>query len=611
MLESLYKKFVGLLKLDHLPLVIVIVLLAFLSLSLGCKTKVTSNTTLTTDKIIFEPSSIFANNASAEDTAALMFTIKSSWDRYLHQDLKGYLALLDPDITRLSKRAGELQQGTQAVAEGMAKEWEAFERPQDIIAEEMKIERAEFVVDKNPAATTATAIYWVNVVGGARWHYKDQGLIFQAFTKTDNSWKITHQTDSWSLDYRVSKQTPGQETFEFDYAYPVAKLSQAVNFYSPILGKPDLVTNDQAYFNLKGPHFILDATGLDGFAKVGKALPNGYAIFYVDDVVAERNRLKSLGVKFVGGTDTTVKSSQQDLYVIGLDPAENVFVLRQQNFQMLGNIEVVDPKGFTSGDSYLAAAAKIATAWLKKDTKTLASFYDNNSRWFDNTRTKIRGMEQGQGIITALSSIYWPKYDSTNAGLAVTMEVSSGKVKKLGKGAIVSYQMTLKGIGNHAFRDTAFVTHLFDADSHVANTFIVENNSTKAMAIEFDYTGYPVTDLAKAENFYTKTMRLGEPYTDSQYRGYWSNNSVFGIYTAKPTRDGLPRPQQSNGYMSFWVHSAQETYQYLKSHGSTFPLIPAINSTKGVDAQPGYVQVFATDSEGNGVIFTEYTGKRR
>ncbi|SVA46369.1 uncharacterized protein METZ01_LOCUS99223, partial [marine metagenome] len=42
--------------------------------------------------------------------------------------------------------------------------------------------------------------------------------------------------------------------------------------------------------------------------------------------------------------------------------------------------------------------------------------------------------------------------------------------------------------------------------------------------------------------------------------------------------------------------------------GSTFPKIPAINSRIGIDQQPGYVQILATDSEGNALLFTEYPG---
>jgi hypothetical protein len=70
----------------------------------------------------------------------------------------------------------------------------------------------------------------------------------------------------------------------------------------------------------------------------------------------------------------------------------------------------------------------------------------------------------------------------------------------------------------------------------------------------------------------------------------------------------MPRPHRTNGHVSFWINSAKETHAYLKKEGSTFLKIPAINSRKGVDPQPGYTQILATDSEGNALLFTEYPG---
>lgn len=67
----------------------------------------------------------------------------------------------------------------------------------------------------------------------------------------------------------------------------------------------------------------------------------------------------------------------------------------------------------------------------------------------------------------------------------------------------------------------------------------------------------------------------------------------------------------ANGYMSFWVRSAKETYDYLKENGCSFPVIPAINDKSGIDKQAGYTQVVTTDSEGSVIIFTEYSVRSR
>jgi len=57
------------------------------------------------------------------------------------------------------------------------------------------------------------------------------------------------------------------------------------------------------------------------------------------------------------------------------------------------------------------------------------------------------------------------------------------------------------------------------------------------------------------------------------------------------------------------VTSARKTHAYLVSQGSAFPVHPSINNRAGLDLQPGYIQVLSTDSEGNLLLFTEYTGR--
>jgi hypothetical protein len=44
----------------------------------------------------------------------------------------------------------------------------------------------------------------------------------------------------------------------------------------------------------------------------------------------------------------------------------------------------------------------------------------------------------------------------------------------------------------------------------------------------------------------------------------------------------------------------------VASMGSTFPVIPSINSHGGTDDEGNYLTLLATDSEGNAVVFSEY-----
>jgi hypothetical protein len=73
--------------------------------------------------------------------------------------------------------------------------------------------------------------------------------------------------------------------------------------------------------------------------------------------------------------------------------------------------------------------------------------------------------------------------------------------------------------------------------------------------------------------------------------------------------DGIPRPHRANAYASFLILSAKDVYKYLKNNGAEFPVISSINEKAGIDEKPGYNQIVTTDSEGNCLLFTEYTGK--
>src|SRR5262249_30282162 len=156
------------------------------------------------------------------------------------------------------------QHGADVVAKELPSEWDHFERPTGVIDLKLTIRRARLDVDGD----FATAEYWVEVAGGSRWKFSEVGLVFQAFARKDGRWKLAFQTDSWNLDYDPVKLKPGRETFEFDAVYPVKNLKRAIEFYTPILGKPEIQREDHATFNLCGSRFHLDATCLGGLAPV-------------------------------------------------------------------------------------------------------------------------------------------------------------------------------------------------------------------------------------------------------------------------------------------------------------------------------------------------------
>jgi hypothetical protein len=74
--------------------------------------------------------------------------------------------------------------------------------------------------------------------------------------------------------------------------------------------------------------FILDSNSYDDLAQVKPDLPNGYALFLVEDIQAEIRRLKEDDVKILGQP----QSREGDTYCLGLDQDENVLMLWEKNF---------------------------------------------------------------------------------------------------------------------------------------------------------------------------------------------------------------------------------------------------------------------------------------
>jgi hypothetical protein len=261
------------------------------------------------------------------------------------------------------------------------------------------------------------------------------------------------------------------------------------------------------------------------------------------------------------------------------------------------------------------------TAWTEAEEIKFRSFLGNHTRWFDNTNKHGRR----QGIVTGADAIVWavrknvwekngrnPRY-----GLAIHMTISDVIEQALPNTPwhIVSCRRTLVGTGTRPYRQEDWTTYVMDGQKQIVLSTTIRSKSgvgltTKPMALSLDYTGYPIPSrLRQSKLFYEETMGLGVPYSDTDWYGYWSVGSVFGIYRSWPKSDRIPRPYKTNGYASFWVANANEVYSYLQKHGSTFPLISAINDRVGIDVQPGYTQVVATDSEGNVVVFTEYPNR--
>ena len=525
--------------------------------------------------VTFEAPEITDTDGSIADTASLRSLEIRLWDRWLHQDAAAYVAMLSPEVTRFSGRAPAPQRGAAQVGRALKREWSAFERPGGVISETMRLEHARFHVDGD----FATAEYTVSVKGGTRWRYTDQGLVFQVLQRDGASWKVLHQVDSWSLDFDPTSGEAGQRSFSFGFVYSVADLKRAEAFYRPLLGAPESATTERCVFNVQGMRFTLER-GDD----IRRDWPNGYGVFLVPDLAPWRKKLKV----------TREATSSGDGFLMSVDADGNVFALLAV---ARGGRPAASLRGLTSVE-----AQRVFVAWLRQDAAALSKTLAPDARWFDDTRLRTRGVESGgRAVARALTDAYWPQYER-NAEVRAT--ASSELRRKVGNSTLVTFLVRLEGVGRHPFRENATVTMLLDARGRLREWLMAGDNRHDGLVQEFDYTGVPVNDIARAQAFYSGVLGLGKPYRDHGWRGWWSDRAVYGIY------EGPTRPGHANGYVSFWVRSVDDVLRYLKKHGSRFPRIESITSTSGIDVEPSYRQVYATDSEGNGVVFTEYTGRR-
>lgn len=563
--------------------------------------------------VVFEASEIQGFDLDSGAVESLRQTILKEWTAYQNQDSSAYLAVQSPDLTRLSRRARHPQHGAAQVARELPGEWEAFERRSGGLAEHLNLRQARFLAC---GPDSVRASYWVEAQGGGRWDYDDQGLVLEALVRQQGQWKVVHHSESWSLSYDLDGQRAGRPGFDFDYVYPVQDVTRAVGFFQPLLGTPEWVNGQAASFNLGGPRFRLQEDPLQGLVRPHSGLPGGYAVFQVahsqlqpDALQVVRRRLQAAGTRFLLGSENQDLQLGPDHALVCTDPSGNLLVVCQTHYQRSGPNPAPQLHGLEGQHPALKATRTLAAAWLSNDLGSLRKAIAPNGQWFDDRRCPWQGTQTGvEAILRALPEVYWNNYDRSWSGLCADLSASDVRVQPLGSGSIVSYRATLQGRGSHPFRETALVTHIFDHQQLLLDSFTVADSNAGGLARELDYTGYPVTDLRAAGEFYGRVLQLGKPYADEDYLGWWSNFAVFGIYRADPQQDGLPRSGQANGYVSFWVSSVQKALQYARGLGCSFPLIPAINQRSGISKEPGYQQLFTTDSEGNGVLFTEYTG---
>lgn len=314
----------------------------------------------------FEVSEMSFQGGSDAGRQAVVQSIEQLLESWCALDERAYLAWLAPGVTRISRVTG-IDRGIDAVVAALPREWEEYERPRGEIAVSMAIRDAEIALDEE----RAYAVYAVEVKGqgSVRWEFSDRWLVYQVFElDRENRYRLAHQAIASDLD------EPGTEKgFEFEFAVPVVDLSRAVAFYTPLLGAAEVREAERAIFRAGGNRFVLDATGLEGFASVRPSLPNGYATIHVDDLEdSEMAPVRRFATK------------SGDRAAIELDPSGNPFVLLEKRFATDG--PAPGPPVFENPPPEPLGA--MLSAWLKADGPGLLATLSPDAFFFDNSRAR-------------------------------------------------------------------------------------------------------------------------------------------------------------------------------------------------------------------------------
>jgi hypothetical protein len=564
-------------------------------------------------------------------------------------------------IGRQTFRAGELLIGlSQLLGPALTDEWNEFERnTQGEIVETLAIQGFEIISTNydmtSPTNSPVIAVvrYSAQTKGGIRWKYTDQGFIMHVLQRSMSSsssssnseqWKTRYVFDTWSLSYNYLKPTKqSKATFTFDWVHPVqVSISKARTFYDVILGNPDFFSSTFASYSLRGGNFHLISTNANPpiflpntMAQVKPNLPNGYAIIhqpnYVDSIKTLRQQHDG-AILFDGNATTGIGGGDQ--FVAVQDSAGNVLVVKDFNFN--NNIKncisktsaVPVVQGFGGGNNNIPL--RIAKAWIMQNSTEIINLHQlKTGSWFDSTRVLVRGPIQVGKELSRILTLDWASYDKilfciaepgvtggnngwvdaswVAASIPITVELTSTI-------SLVIYDRILQsnGLANHPFKERAHIAHLIDLTTNKILQTCMGNAAARKTGIvkSFDYSAYPVQDMNRGEHFYRSDMGFTSSYTDTDWLGFWSTDSVFGIYKSKTKRDGIPVKGKTNGYLSLEVRNVSLAYEMVVTNNNkfqtTFPLILAINSKKGIDVQPGYTQLVCTDIDGNVVVFTSY-----
>ena len=573
-------------------------------------------------QLLFDPDNAQSKDLGNDDLNEITTVIESFHRYWLDQDQLNIEGLLYPDVFR--HRQGRSRNGREAVLEMLANESRG-ERPEGYTSS-MQLSLRDLGI-RSLDEGFATATYKIDIRGGARWEYADMATVLQVFVRTDDGWRIAGHAETLALGDANAPALPDDvpnrvAPYAFAFGYPVHDLQRAVGFYQPLLGTPIEQTANKALFKTGRSYFELTSQPIDPRILIKPGMANGYGIVDVESLEVTREKLAALGAK-----EFSEVPCEGTRCMVTEDPSGNVIVWRKLAKPAPNNsgspVIVIDPD--TSDSAWAARVLDLMTAWVSADIEETLSMTGPDVNWVDDGVGEANGEEQ----LKSLLAERWSALGAGAGGIHGKLTISRIKGQSFGDQDLVTFEADLS-IPERPQDDNHFlVTQVWSGESGkpvlAAHFMIRARETSRELVRGMDYTAYPVDDLGMAGAYY-KQMFASEPYRDTNWFGFWSTTSVFGLvgkYSGELTdardrrrEEGKSIPPDSdsyaatahtsNGYADLSIGSAEAVYEYLKQAGSEFPVVEAINDVSGIDPQPGYRQILATDSEGNLINFSQY-----
>jgi len=554
-------------------------------------------------ELVFDRQGMQDEPTFSEEFTQLADMIESYQSQWLDRNEDGIAELVDDDAVRF--RQGRAAYGKDDVIT-MIRGESRGERPEGYKSSmQLTVRDVQLRIDE---ASFATALYRVDIRGGARWEYADLATILQVFRKTEDGWKIVAHVETLDLGDPSAPALPDEvpnrvSPIRFDFVYPVEDLERAVGFYAPLLGDPIVSTPDRASFQVGRSYFDLTTVPIDDRIVIKPGMANGYGIIDVESLESIGRRLSSSGTM-----DLRETPCERGQCIVAEDPSGNVIVWREAQV-VQASTDAEPSVRFVDADPDPSIAREVQSvmqAWMSADTDRVLGMLANDVVWVDDAYDLAFSTAQ---IATVLEE-RWADLGAGAGGLDGELVIDNLRDQSVGSRNLVTFEASLVLRDRPKSSGRLLVTQVWTGDSggpKLELMFLTRARiSVDRPVNSMDYTAYPVTDLGMAGAWY-KSVFESEPYRDENWFGFWSTSSVFGLVGDFPDRESYsPVPHRSNGYADLSIRSAEEVYEYLESRGATFPLVEGINGEPGIDSQPGYRQILAVDSEGNLINFSEY-----